>query len=130
MLECTFCKKTQNKECVNIDHLNSDMQSSIKEKDYKYFECTCGNHWVEIDNNKELFDLFLFDREIKTFKDFDILISDINNDLKYYHTVPHIKDCLSRINDWLVSGGDVSDTYVTNILSNLSSINFLKLYNN
>lgn len=130
MLECTFCKKTQNKECVNIDHLDSDMQYFIKENNHKYFKCTCGNQWVEINNEKELFNLFLFDKEIKTFKDFDNLVSDLNNDLKYYHIVPHVKDCLSRINDWLVSGGYVNDTYVTNILSNLSSINFFKLYNN
>lgn len=124
MLECKFCKRNENKECVNLEHLDSDMQYFIKENNHKYFECACGNQWVEIDNKTELFDLFLFDREIKTFKDFGDLISDFNGDLKYYHIVPHIKDSLSRINDWLTSGGDVNDIYVINILSNLSKINF------
>lgn len=122
MLECTFCKRIPKEG--NIENLDLEMKNLIKENNYKYFKCECENEWVEVNSKTEFFNLNLFNKELRTFDDFNNLIMELDKDLQYYHVTPLIKDCLSRINNWLVTGGNINDLYIRNLLNNLKSIDF------
>lgn len=121
MLECTFCKRIPKEGCS--ENLNLEIKEVIKEKGYKYFKCDCENEWLEVDNKAELFDLNLFNRKLKTFEDFNNLIIELEDSLEYYHLVSIIKDCLNRINNWVVTDGDINDAYIERLLNNLNIIN-------
>ena len=124
MLECRFCKRTPQESL--IESLSVDIQNGLN-KDFKHFSCDCGLQLFEINENKELFNLKLFGKEVRTFKDFKVLIDVLNDDFSYYNAVYAIKDCLVRINDWLVSNEDIdraiNDSYIKNQLGIILKIN-------
>lgn len=120
MLDCTYCKKVSKES--SMDFIESDMKVFIQENNYKYFECDCGNQWIEVNEDVEYFNFYLFNRVIRTFRDFNNLIVDLRKHSKFYYIAPYIKDSVERINDWLVSGGNPNDSYVLNILDNIQSL--------
>lgn len=124
MLNCRFCKRTP--EESSTESLPIDVQNSLN-SDFKYFSCDCRLEWFEVDECKELFNLKLFGKEIRTFKDCKVLMEDLNNDFSYYNAVSAIKDCLVRINDWLISSEDIdkaiNDYYIKNQLNVILKIN-------
>lgn len=120
MLRCNFCKKIAKKG--DIKEIDLGMQELIKENDLNYFKCECGNEWIEVNEKEELFNLNLFDTQIKTFNDFNKLMNKLKDDLKCYNVVTLMEDSLSRINDWFLSGGIVEDDYVQNLLKNLKIV--------
>lgn len=125
MLNCRFCNKIPNE--ASISDLPVDVQQNIQKNNLKYFLCDCETDWVEIDNDKELFNLDLFGRKIRTLNDFKGLIDTLDSELSYYTAVPIIKDCLYRINDWLVSSDDIDasieDSYIQNQIKILIQVN-------
>ena len=131
MLECRFCKRIPNESSIN--NLSIDEKEFVNSNNLKYFLCECGLDWVEVDNDKELFNLDLFGKKIKSYNDFKELINILNNELSYYKAVPIIKDCLLRINDWLTTGENIDilikDSYIKNQIAILLNINDI-YYNN
>lgn len=112
---------------ASISDLPVDVQQNIQKNNLKYFLCDCETDWVEIDNDKELFNLDLVGRKIRTLNDFKALIDTLDSESSYYTAVPIIKDCLSRINDWLVSSDDIDasieDSYIQNQIKILIQVN-------
>lgn len=123
MIECIYCK-TKGK--VSTDEKLTKEISSQHELDYgiEILKCKCGNKWPIVDLDKEIFNITVLDINIRTFKDFLNLLEELKgsfNRLDIKHATL-IKDCISRINDWLTSGGKVEDSYVQNMLSKLESM--------
>lgn len=131
MLECRFCKRVAKE--ASTEDLPVGVQEMINKNNLKYFLCDCETDWVEVDNDRELFNLDLFGKKLKTYNDFKELIEFLNDNLSYYTAVPIIKDCLSRINDWLTTGEDIEalikDTYIENQIKILLRVND-NYYNN
>lgn len=124
MLECVFCRKKSKESSVN--HIEFEMKEFIKNHNYKYFECDCGNQWIEVNEDVEYFNLYLFNKVIRTFRDFNDLINELSGHMEYYYIAPYIKDSVERINDWIVSGGNPNDSYVLNIIDNIQSLKVFK----
>lgn len=124
MLDCRFCKRTAEESSV-VD-LPLEIQDFIKLNNFKHFSCECGMEWIELDNNKEIFNLELFGKSIKTLNDFVDLIKELEDNMYYYTAVPAIKDCLLRINDWFVDTDTqrrlVEDPYVQNQIGTLKKL--------
>lgn len=132
MLNCRFCKRIAEESSIN--DLPLGIQGFINTNNFKHFSCECGMSWIELNNNEEIFNLELFGKSIRTLNDFADLIKELEDNMHYYTAVPAIKDCLLRINDWLVDVDtqrrSVEDPYVQNQIGILKKLSEYYYENN